>query len=101
MPKPASRPRKPKPVAMPALARSASRGRVHDAALGPQIVDPALELERGLRSEAAVIDLAVVADRLDRVQRPLLVEAERRTHARGLAQQTLDARVLGLGRHLV
>src|SRR5690349_17073771 len=43
---------------------------VHRAALGPQRVDAALELERRVLSDIAVVDFGVVADLGDRVVGP-------------------------------
>src|SRR4029077_2456365 len=78
-------------------ARSADRHRVDQAALGPQIVEPAFELERRSEAEMLVEDLAVIADQLDLVVGPLLVEPQIFAHARGDAEHALDVGVVGFG----
>src|SRR5882672_1009000 len=83
-----------------AAPRSADRHRVDQPALGPQIVVAALDFERRAEPEMLVEDLAVIADRLDRVVRPFLVEAQRLAHAGRGAQHALDVGRLAL-RHLV
>ena len=47
------------------MARSAERRRIHQPAVRPQLVGPTLERERRVRTEGAIVDLAVVADRGD------------------------------------
>src|SRR5829696_2240249 len=86
--------------------RSADRQRVLEAALVPEVVQAARKAER-LRAEELVIDLAVIADRLDRVERPRIVEAElsaeialepeEAAHRRVLGVAALDLIDIGLG----
>src|SRR5438874_4792240 len=71
---------------------SADRHRVHQPALGPQIVVAAFELQRRAETKMSVEDLAVIADQLDRVVGPFLVEPERLAHARSGAEHPLDRR---------
>ena len=54
----------------PVARRSADRRRVLEAALRPQRVEAAGDLERRARADIALEDLAVIADRLDDVVRP-------------------------------
>src|SRR4051794_8740060 len=54
----------------PEAAASADRHRVDQATLGPEVVIAALELERRIDAQVLVEDLAVIADRLDRVVSP-------------------------------
>src|ERR1700719_398686 len=79
---------------------SADRHRVDQPALGPQIVVAALELERRAEAEMLVEDLAVIADQLDRVVGPFLVEPQGLAHARCPAEHALDVGGFAL-RHLV
>src|SRR5215210_5634014 len=44
---------------------------VEEAAIGPERVGSALQLEAGARPEVAVVDFAVVADRADHVDHPV------------------------------
>ena len=85
------------------LLRSATSGR--DQRIGiayispplrPQIVEAAIQLQRRLGADIALEDLAVIADRLDRVIGPFLVETERLAHAGGRAEHPLDVGVLAL-----
>src|ERR1043166_6448152 len=55
---------------------SPDRRRVLDAALGPQRVEAALDLERGALAHVALEHLAVVADVLDDAYRPILGQPE-------------------------
>src|ERR1700739_1490333 len=80
--------------------RSADRHRVHQAAVSPQVVEPAIEFELGVLAERTVEDLAVISDELDLVIGPFLVEPERLAHARGYAEYPLDIGIVAL-RHLV
>src|SRR5260221_14758982 len=75
---------------------SANGHRVHQPALGPQIVETALELERRILADIAVEDLAVIADQLDDVVGPFLVETDRLAHARRHAEDALDVGIVGL-----
>src|SRR5690606_30192354 len=56
--------------------RLADRHAVLQAALGPQRVDAAGDLERAARADIALEDLAVIAGRLDDLDHPVVVEAE-------------------------
>src|SRR6188508_2639458 len=78
----------------------ADRRRVLQAALRPQLVQAALDLERAAGADMLVEALAVVTDLLDDVVDPLLVDPERLAHARRDAEDALDRRVLAL-QHLV
>src|SRR4029453_6381 len=79
---------------------SANGRRVLQAALGPQRVLAALDLEGAAHADVAVEALAVVTDLLDDVVDPLLVDAERLAHAGRDAEDTLDRGILAL-QHLV
>ncbi len=86
----------------PVPSRLADRRRVHQAALGPQVVQAAREAER---LEVRVEALAVVADLLDDVECPAVVQAEHLAHVAGGADEALYRRILagerlvdGLGR---
>src|SRR5258706_2779552 len=98
-------PGRPKPARIPSGDRpmyssgeghhfSADRRRVHQAALGPQVVDAARQPDRGLRPEVALEAFAVVADLLDDAVRPLLVQAEQLAGVFRDTEETLHARVL-------
>src|SRR4051812_41792364 len=77
---------------------SADRRSVDQAALGPEIVVTAFELERRSQAEMLIEDLAVIADRLDRVVGPFLVQsAQRLPHAGCHAEQALNVWVVVLG----
>src|SRR5260370_5136555 len=89
--------RSPVPIS---IGCSADRHRVDQPTLGPQIVVAALKLQRRGEAEMPVEDLAVIADRLDRVVGPFLVQPQRLAHAGGGAEHALDAVRLALG-HLV
>src|SRR6188474_3533883 len=78
----------------------ADRRRVLQAALRPQLVQAALDLERAAGADMLVEALAVVPDLLDDVVDPLLVDPERLAHARRDTEDALDRRVLAL-QHLV
>src|SRR3990167_1440347 len=80
--------------------RSADWWGVLQAALRPQLVHAAIDLEDAVLADVAVEALAVVTDLLDDVVDPLLVEAERLAHARRDAEDALDRRVVAL-QHLV
>src|SRR5688572_27117604 len=73
---------------------------VLQAALGPQLVQAAVDLERRLRAEVAVEALAVVTDLLDDGVDPLLVDPQRLAHAGRDAEDALDGGVVAL-KHLV
>src|SRR6516164_1312553 len=66
-------------------AASANWGRVLQAALGPQLIAAARQLERRVRADIAVVDLAIIADLLDDVDDPVIADAE------ALAELTFDA----------
>src|SRR5476649_227006 len=72
---------------------SAHRRRDHRAALGPERIDAAAELERRALAEIALEALAVIADLLDDVVGPLLVEAEDLAVAVDHAQEALHVEV--------
>src|SRR5438477_11778247 len=68
----------------------ANRRRVHQPALVPQPVQAALEAQR---LEVRVEALAVVADLLDDVPGPLVVQAEHLAEVAGRAHEALHRRV--------
>src|SRR5215470_17483856 len=78
----------------------ADRRRVLQAALGPQIVQAAVDFQHRAGTDVALEALAVVPDLLDDVVDPLLVDPQRLAHARCDAEDALDAGILAL-QHLV
>src|ERR1700731_4114824 len=78
----------------------ANRRSVLQPALGPQVVEAAVDLEDRARTDIALEAFAVVADLLDDVEDPRLVDAQRLAHARRHAEDALDRGVLAL-QHLV
>src|SRR4029077_1784565 len=78
----------------------ANWGCVLQAALRPQCILTAGDLERRAHADVALEHLAVVTDLLDDVVDPLLVDAERLAHARSDAEDALDGGVVAL-QHLV
>ena len=66
----------PRPRSSCTCVRSADRRRVLDAALGPQLVQAALDLERRALPDVAFEHLAVIADMLDDADGPVLGQAE-------------------------
>src|SRR6187455_1011102 len=79
---------------------SPDRRGILQTALRPKLVEAALDLERRALADIALEALAVVADLLDDVVDPLLVDTGRLAHAGRDAQDTLDAGVIAL-QHLV
>src|SRR3984957_13723442 len=71
-------------------ARSADRRSVLQAALGPDVVDAALHTHRG---DVAVPDLAKIADLLDDVVGPFVVDPERLSHVALEPEQAANVRV--------
>src|SRR6476661_3409993 len=74
------------------LARDASSSdgnRHHQSAVGDERVTSALESQRRLRADVAVPDLGVVADRLDRLVRVVVRQAELRAEVTRRAEQSL------------
>src|SRR5258708_748311 len=69
-------------------------------ALGPQLVEPAIDLERRAHTDIAVESFAVIPDQLDDVVDPLLVDPERLTHARRDTEDALDGGVVA-SQHVV
>src|SRR5690242_21840801 len=69
---------------------------VLQAAVLPQRIQAALDLERRPHADVALEALAVIADLLDDVVGPLLVDAERLAHPGRHAEQTLDAGIVAL-----
>src|SRR6516165_6922146 len=84
------------PCPTPKPLYSADRHCVHQPAVGPQIVEAALEFELGVLAQRAIKDLTVIADQLDLVIGPFLVEPERLAHAGSDAEHTLDVRLVAL-----
>src|SRR4029077_8681247 len=76
--------------------RSANWRGVEQAALGPQRVQAASDLERAAHADIAVEALAVVTDLLDDVVDPPLVDTECLAHARGHAEDALDGGIVAL-----
>src|SRR5215212_4570862 len=76
--------------------RSADRRCVKQSAFGPQIVVAAFELQRRAQAEMLVEDFAVIADRLDCVIGPFLVNPERLADARRDAEHALYIGILAL-----
>src|SRR5438874_12270724 len=68
---------------------SADRRRVHQAALGPQVVDAARQVDRRLLAQVALETLAIVAHLLDDAIRPLRIQAEQLAHVLGNAEEAL------------
>src|SRR5580704_10749615 len=85
---------------MKEVTESPKRNRVHQAAVGPQRVLAALELERRVDANIALEALAVVPDLLDDVVHPLLVDTDGLAVAWRDAQEALDGRIVAL-QHLV
>src|SRR5215813_6184780 len=79
---------------------SSDRRGVLQAALGPQPVEAALDLERRAHAEVALEALAVVPDLLDDGVDPLLVDPQCLAHARRHAEDALDRRVVAF-QHVV
>src|SRR5690349_1042987 len=69
---------------------------VHHAALAPQSVDATPEFERRVDTEVAVVDFAVVAELLDDVVGPALLQPEQLAIARIAAEQLAHSRILGV-----
>src|ERR1700674_607203 len=74
--------------------RSAIRDRVHQAALGPQPIQSAAQLELAWGAAILVEYLAVVSHRLDRIEHPAIVDTEPRSELAARPEQPLDHRVL-------
>src|SRR3546814_4394894 len=72
------------------------RPRIQRAALGPLLVHTAIQLERAALADVTLEALAIIADLLEDVVAPLLVDAEVLAHARGDTQDALDVRVVAL-----
>src|SRR6476620_5652373 len=89
------------PLRSKTLCTSLERQGVHQAALGPGRVQAAIELQRARLADIALEDFAVIATRLDRLQHPLVVEAEPRSEIARRAEQPLDGRDAAGLRHLV
>src|SRR5688572_29166258 len=84
----------------PIASRSADRRRVHQTTLVPEVVQPARQLECGVRADVALEDLAVVADRLDCPVGPVLVQSEQLAGVLAGPEDALD-RGVGARLHLV
>src|SRR5215468_6174222 len=78
----------------------ADRRRVLQAALGPQIVQAAVDFQHRAGTDVALEALAVVPDLLDDVVDPLLVDPQRLAHARRHAEDALDRRIVAF-QHVV
>src|SRR5690606_7177764 len=72
-----------------ALTGSPVGGGVEQATLGPQGVGPALQAERRVGPDRALVDLAVVADLADDVDGEVGLEAEAGVERRGVALAVL------------
>src|SRR5215213_1510445 len=75
---------------------SADRYRIHQPAARPQIIRAAIQLERRLVADIALEDLAVIADRLDRVVGPFLIETEYLAQAGSRAQHPFSVGVVAV-----
>src|SRR5690606_27768051 len=86
----------------PPRTLSADRRCVDDAAIPPQCVETARNVERRARADIALEHLAIVADRRDRVRGPFAGEAERFAISALATEQALDFRVGACGhlRHI-
>src|SRR5678815_5268978 len=73
--------------------RSIERRRIHDSALIPGLVVAAIQFQLRTVAQVALVDLTVVADRLDHVVRPRLAQAELLADTGLRAQQLLYARI--------
>src|SRR3954468_8905458 len=73
---------------------SADRWGVLDAALVPQRIDAAGDLQRRAVADVAVEDFAVVTERLDDVIGPVVAEADALAEGAVGAEQTLNVLVL-------
>src|SRR5688572_7522850 len=82
------------PFERPFAGWLADRRGVLQAALAPQLVDAAVDLEQRARADVAVKALGVVTDALDDVVDPLFVDPQRLAHARRDAEDALDHRVI-------
>src|SRR5215831_9372617 len=89
---------------MQASRCSTDRWGVHQAALCPEPIETALEVQRAVDSQVALEHLAVVADALHGAQRPVGIGRERSPEFRGLAQRPSHgwiARALAHRAHVV
>src|SRR6056297_2101519 len=84
----------------PRLA-SVEHERVEKPAVRPEMVLPARQPVDGIVTDRAVVDLAVVPDRLDHGVDPIVAEAETGAHARADAQQPLDRGRRRVRAHLI
>src|SRR5262249_37282297 len=75
---------------------SPHRWRVHDAALGPQRVQAARDLERRALPDVALEHLAVITDVLEDTVGPVLGEAELLAEIALGTEQALDVGIVGL-----
>src|SRR6185312_2381738 len=75
---------------------SAERHGVHQPALGPQAIEPALELQRRFGTDIALEHLAVIAHLLDDVVGPFVVEMQRLAHAGRDAEHALHLGIVAL-----
>ena len=76
------------------------RRRVHQAAVGPQGIQPAFDFEWRVDADIALEHFTVVADHFDDVVGPLLVQAEGFAVAGAHAEETLDFGVFAV-QHLI
>src|ERR1700743_1213759 len=85
----------------PSLTILLERRREEQAALGPELVAAALQLERRAHADGALVALAVVPDLLDDVVGPVVGEAHHLAELALDAEQAANVAVLRLGLHLV
>src|SRR5690606_37848819 len=78
----------------PAGSGSAYRPTVHHTALFPLCIKPTLQFHRRILSDVALERLAIVANLLDKVVAPFLIQAQSLAHFTGNAQDALD---IGIG----
>src|SRR3984885_965836 len=82
------------------FARSADRRSVLDAALVPKLIEAAGDLQRRTGADVAIEGFAVVADRLDDPDHPILGQAELFAEIAVCPERALLFRFVGF-RHLV
>src|SRR5690554_1009554 len=82
------------------VVRSADRRRVMQTALRPKGIHAALDLERRVRPDIPVENLAVIADRLDDMNHPVFGEADVLAKGSVQAEKTADIGIVRI-QHLV
>src|SRR5690606_21501307 len=82
--------------AAPVKLFSADRGSVLQPALGPERVQSTLYLERGIRPDVTIEDLAIVSDRRDHLHHPVVGEAHIGAEIAVLAEKAAHIRIFGI-----